>query len=108
MAKQFFASPVPTRIFAATELARARRVCRRRGGGIRIPEDVSLMGFDNILYADLPRIRLTTIEQPIKTMATAAVDILLEKITDETSGYSHRILTPTLIVRSSCRDIRQG
>ncbi len=66
------------------------------------------MGFDNILYADLPRIRLTTIEQPIKTMATAAVDILLEKITDETSGYSHRILTPTLIVRSSCRDIRQG
>lgn len=109
MAKQIFASPFPyTAIFAATDSLALGVFAAAEEAGIRIPEDVSLMGFDNILYADLPRIRLTTIEQPKKTMATAAVDILLEKITDETSGYSHRILTPTLVVRSSCRDIRQG
>ena len=40
--------------------------------GIRIPEDLSLIGFDNITYADLPKIHLTTIEQPKKTMASLA------------------------------------
>lgn len=107
MAKQIFAtSPFPySAIFAATDSLALGVFAAADEAGIRIPEDVSLMGFDNILYADLPRIRLTTIEQPKKTMATAAVDILLEKITDETSGYSHRILTPTLVIRSSCRNI---
>lgn len=107
MARQIFSKPFPyTAIFAATDSLALGVLEAAEEAGIRIPEDLSLMGFDNILYADLPRIRLTTIEQPKKTMATAAVDILLEKIADESSGYSHRILTPTLIVRSSCRDIR--
>ena len=109
MAKQVFAQqPFPyTAIFAATDSLALGVLAAADEAGIRIPEDVSLMGFDNILYTDLPRIRLTTIEQPKKTMAMAAVDILLQKLTDESSGYSHRIMMPTLVVRSSCRDIRK-
>lgn len=109
MAKQVFAQqPFPySAIFAATDSLALGVLAAADEAGIRIPEDVSLMGFDNILYTDLPRIRLTTIEQPKKTMAMAAVDILLQKLTDESSGYSHRILMPTLVVRSSCRDIRK-
>lgn len=109
MARQVFEKPLEhTAIFAATDSLALGVFEAAEEANIRIPEDVSLMGFDNILYADLPRIHLTTIEQPKKTMATAAVDTLLEKLEDETSGYSHRILMPTLIVRSSCRDIRDG
>ncbi len=107
MARHIFSKTVPySAIFAATDSLALGVLDAAEEAGIRIPEDISLMGFDNILYADLPKIRLTTIEQPKKAMASAAVDILLDKITDESSGYSHRILTPTLIVRGSCRDVR--
>ncbi|MDL2236192.1 LacI family transcriptional regulator [Christensenellaceae bacterium OttesenSCG-928-L17] len=74
--------------------------------GIRIPEDVSLIGFDNIRYAGLPKINLTTIEQPKSAMATVALDILLEKTQSDYEAYSHRILTPTLIQRKSCLPLR--
>jgi len=54
------------------------------------------------MYTELPRINLTTIEQPKKSMVSMAVDVLLEKINDPNMGYSHRILTPTLVERGTC------
>jgi LacI family transcriptional regulator len=73
--------------------------------GIHIPADVSLVGFDNISYSLLPRINLTTIEQPFTTMASSAVDILIRTIEDPSMGYSHIILTPALIKRGTCRPV---
>ena len=73
--------------------------------GISIPGDISLLGFDNIRDSGLPRIDLSTIEQPKKLLASVAVDTLLDKITNELSGYSHRIISPALIERASCRRI---
>ena len=73
--------------------------------GLHIPEDFSLLGFDNIRDSSLPRIELTTIEQPMKMLASVAVHTLLEKVQNELAGYTHRILTPTLIERASCRKI---
>lgn len=70
--------------------------------GIDIPGQVSLLGFDNIRYAALPKIKLSTIEQPKQAIATVAVDMLLEKAASDYEAYSHRILMPTLIRRSSC------
>lgn len=107
MARQVFSGKLEyTAIFAAADSLALGVYAAAEEAGIRIPEDISLIGFDNILYSDLPRIHLTTIEQPKKTMAIAAVDILYDKLNDDASGYSHRILTPSLIARSSCRDIR--
>ena len=48
---------------------------------------------------------MTTIEQPMKMLASVAVHTLLEKVQNELAGYTHRILTPTLIERASCRKI---
>ena len=42
-----------------------------------------------------------------KLLASVAVDCLLDKITNDQSGYSHRILYPSLVERSSCRDISE-
>ena len=58
---------------------------------IRIPKDLSLMGFDNIQYAELPRIDLTTIEQPQQAIAATAVDTLLERINNPQAGYAHHV-----------------
>lgn len=103
LAKHAFAKKFePTAIFAAADSLALGVIEAAEEAGLRIPEDVSLMGFDNILYSGLPKINLTTIEQPKKTMAATAVDILIDKISDPSSGYSHRILTPSLVKRGSC------
>ena len=73
--------------------------------GLRIPKDLSLLGFDNIRDSGLPRIELTTVEQPKKMLASVAVDTLIDKLQNEQTGYSHRILSPALIERSSCAPV---
>ena len=65
-------------------------------------EKLSLLGFDNIHDSGLPRINLTTVEQPMKMLASVAVDVLLDKVQNELEGYTHRILMPSLVERSSC------
>jgi LacI family transcriptional regulator len=72
---------------------------------ISIPDRLSLIGFDNIPSTALPRIELTTVEQPKREMAIQAVDMLRDKIEHGTQGYVHQILLPTLIKRSTCRSI---
>lgn len=70
--------------------------------GIKVPEDLSILGFDDIRYAALPRINLTTIEQPKHAMASVAVRMLLEKMNADFEDYTHRILAPKLVERHSC------
>ena len=74
--------------------------------GIRIPKDVSLMGFDNISFSALPEIDLTTINQPTQQMATSAVDMLLDHIRDPEAAHTRLILPPSLIERKSCRPVK--
>ncbi|MGM9669821.1 MAG: LacI family DNA-binding transcriptional regulator [Faecousia sp.] len=103
LAKQLFAQEVTySAIFAATDTNALGIMQAAEECGIRIPEDISLLGFDNIHDSGLPRINLSTIDQPKKMLASVAVDSLLDKIDNELSGYSHRILMPTLVERSSC------
>ena len=107
MAKQLFARErTYTAIFAATDTNALGIMQAAEELGIRIPEDISLLGFDNIHDSGLPRINLTTIEQPKKMMASVAVDSLLDKVQSELAGYTHRILVPALIERSSCARIQ--
>lgn len=106
LARELFQNPINyTAIFSSTD-ANALGIMRVADEfGLSIPEDISLMGFDNISYAELPKINLTTIEQPKKTMASLAVAMLLERIADDSVDYSHKILVPTLVERKSCRPL---
>lgn len=104
LAQQLFAQPMDyTAIFAATDTNALGIIQAAEERGIRIPEDISLLGFDNIRDSGLPRIGLTTVQQPKKLLASMAVDALLDKIENELSGYVHRVLTPGIVERSSCR-----
>ena len=71
--------------------------------GLRIPKDISLMGFDNISFSALPQIDLTTINQPTQQMAIAAVDMLLDHVNDPGTEHTKFIVPPSLVVRKSCR-----
>ncbi len=75
--------------------------------GIAIRDGLSLVGFDNISFAGLPPINLTTIDQPKQRMANAAVDMLLEQIKHPEMPNSNVIVPPSLVLRGSCREVRE-
>ena len=108
MAKELFAQPMDyTAIFASTD-SNALGVLKAADElHIDIPRRLSLIGFDNIRSTSLPRIDLTTIEQPKRDMAIQAVDMLRDKIENGTKGYVHQILLPNLIPRGTCRRVER-
>lgn len=108
LAREYFAKPLAhSAIYCATDSLAIGVMKAADEAGIRIPEDLSLIGFDNISFTSLPRLDLTTVDQPKERMAAAAVDRLLEKIADPDSPFVHHILEPTLVERSSCRRVEE-
>ena len=95
-----------TAIFAATDSLALGAMQAADEFGISIPDDLSLLGFDNIIYSSLPKITLSTIDQRKSLLAEAAVDILTQIIeSDERDEFTHRMIRPALIRRSSCASI---
>jgi LacI family transcriptional regulator len=71
--------------------------------GLKIPEDIALIGFDNIAMASLKGIELTTINLKKYEMGAVAVKILVDKLNNNSLQMSSQItLEPELIIRESC------
>lgn len=96
-----------TAVFAATDILALSVLQAADELGIRVPEDLSLLGFDNIAFSALPKINLTTIEQPKQAIAASALNMLLEKIKFPSTQSTHRLLSPSLVIRESCRRIER-
>lgn len=70
--------------------------------GVRVPEEVGVAGFDNILYSRFSVPRLTTVGQDVDKKAELAVDVLMEQIHGNAGDGAQDILLPvTLVVRKS-------
>ena len=75
-------------------------ICRRHG--IQIPDDLALVGFDDVDFVDQLEIPLTTVNQPVYEIGYQAGKLLFEKIVGR-SSLSQRIILPTqLMIRESC------
>ncbi len=70
--------------------------------GLRVPDDVALIGFDDSRISSHPRIQLTTISQDVKKMGSLATEIVIRRIEGRSSDYERIILKPNLIIRKSC------
>ncbi|MBR6088513.1 MAG: LacI family DNA-binding transcriptional regulator [Anaerolineaceae bacterium] len=90
-------------VFASTDSNAIGLMQAAKESGIRIPEDISLLGFDNIRIASLPQIDLTTIAQPKEEMAVRAVKMLIRKIEGGSTSPAFEIIEPELVERGSCR-----
>ena len=89
-------------IFASSDLIAAQilQVCSKLGK--RVPEDIKLIGFDDVLLSKLSNPPITTIHQPIKEMATMAVDLLIKATKNETVP-KRSLLPVSLVVRESTK-----
>lgn len=70
--------------------------------GIRVPDDIAVVGFDDIFPASLLDPPLTTVHQPIRKLGEVACDRLTELIADPTLRPRHEVLPTELVLRSSC------
>ena len=97
---------IPTAIITGNDLIALGVIECFKKSGYNIPGDLSVIGFDDIEYAGLPGISLTTISEPRVDMGCKAAEILLS-IINNTDGHIDRkvILEPGLIKRSTCSGI---
>ncbi len=92
----------PTAIFVCNDLMAVGALCAIHEAGLRVPADVSVVGFDNIALAQYSVPRLTTIGQPTEAIGQAAVRLLLERLQSRDIPARHERLPVTLIERDSC------
>ena len=95
----------PTAIFAANDLSAIRTMEVARSLGLSVPEDLSVIGFDNVPESALTTPPLTTISQPIQQMGFEAMKFLLDLINGTPIGDPHRQLPTALVPRGSCRAV---
>ncbi|MCX7680628.1 MAG: LacI family transcriptional regulator [Anaerolineae bacterium] len=98
----------PTAIFAANDVMAFGAMEAIRECNLRIPEDVSVMGFDDIPEASRVHPPLTTIQQPLEEMGRLATRMLLERLRDPAIGPRRVELPTRLIVRQSCQPPGRG
>jgi DNA-binding LacI/PurR family transcriptional regulator len=90
---------LPTAIFAANDLVAAGAMATLEDAGVRVPDDVSIVGYDNTLIARLQHVALTTIDQPRAAMGAQAMSVLVERIEGHRTKPQTLLATPTLVVR---------
>ncbi|HYS35927.1 MAG TPA: LacI family DNA-binding transcriptional regulator [Pseudonocardiaceae bacterium] len=91
----------PTAIFAANDISAIATVSAAASLGIRVPDDLSVVGFDNVPESALNTPPLTTIHQPIREMGQSAIDLLIRLIHGEPADPTHLTLATSLVVRQS-------
>lgn len=70
--------------------------------GLKVPDDISIIGFDDIDVASQITPALTTVAAPVQEIARHAFDILHSLIMHEQAGFQHMVLPARLVIRQSC------
>jgi len=92
----------PTAIFAWSDDVAIQMMCVLRGQGLRIPQDVSVIGFDSTALCDHTDPPLTSIRQPIYDMAAQALTLLTQQLAGGRPLATQIRVAPNLVVRRSC------
>jgi LacI family transcriptional regulator len=97
-----FAGDLPDAIVSANDQMAIGILRTLTARGIRVPEDIALVGFDDIFPASLADPPLTTVRQPIRGIGERACDRLTDRIADPSLRHEVDLLPTELVIRSSC------
>jgi len=91
----------PAAVFCVNDLIAFGVIDAARRTGTRIPEELWVVGYDDIAMAAWDVFDLTTVRQPIDSMASTAVQMLIDRISGDAKEFEHRLFDPELVIRGS-------
>ena len=91
----------PTAMIVGNDLTALGFMDECKNQGLSIPEDLSVISFDNIVYSSLKGIELTTVSQHVEEMSSEAARLMLKQLKGDTEHPERIIITPELVVRRS-------
>ncbi len=98
----------PDAVFAASDTMALGTMRAVREAGLRIPEDIALVGFDDLPLAALSDPPLTTVRQPVSQFGLKAVEILIDLVENGIEPARRFIMDTELVVRDSCGASRRS
>jgi DNA-binding LacI/PurR family transcriptional regulator len=101
MSRLIKAGALPTAVFMANDFAALGALEALDATGIRVPEEMSLVGYDDIATAHSSRVALTTVAQPSLEMGRTAIGLLTERAYGGRDEARHIVLAPQLVVRNT-------
>jgi LacI family transcriptional regulator len=106
MQKLLEARPLPTAVFAINDTTAIAAMTAIQKNGLRIPDDISVIGFDDIEMARFVTPPLTTMRSHREEIARISADLLLRLIAGKLSGTRVRLIEPELVERQSVKGIQ--
>jgi LacI family transcriptional regulator len=100
-ARQLLGEGLPTAVFAANDLIAIGLIDTLRQARVRVPEDVSVIGFDNTILARLSSISLTTLSQTGSKLGTLAFETVLSRANGVHAESLVHVVDPQLVVRGT-------
>lgn len=97
----------PTAVFACNDMSALGMMSVLQSAGLRVPEDISIVGFDDLPIAGQIHPGLTTVRQPIGEMGRAAVNALLTLIAGMEVASAEIVLPTSLVVRESTMELKK-
>jgi DNA-binding LacI/PurR family transcriptional regulator len=101
MAHLLAMSPPPTAVFAASDLIALGFLAASETHGVRVPEDLSVVGFDDLRFSGFVRPRLTTVHSPVERLAAIGVEMLVERLHRPELSPRTEVLPVSLVERAS-------
>jgi LacI family transcriptional regulator len=99
------ATPRPTAVFCANDLIALGVLQVMTERGIKVPDEISLVGYDDIEFAGAAAVPLTSVRQPSTRIGRVALELLLAEVREQEEGAGHEhhrvVFTPELVVRRS-------
>ncbi len=100
-----FPDDMPTAFVCNCDETAFRVISALKSKGVRVPEDISVVGYDNYTVSSICIPTITTVEVDISKMAEVSVDVMSKKLIDPSYSEGRRIIGGRLIVKNSVLDI---
>lgn len=96
----------PTALFVANDIAAFGAIAAIENAHLRVPEDISVIGYDGIRIGGMRRVNLTTIAQPLAELGRRAAQHMLRRIGDRDSPAQHEHVSASLVIRGTTGPVK--